>query len=60
MADELYCGDCLCRVCSRNTCGASEHAIYACSGCNDCSGVIECESDCVNPHGFEPAEGDGE
>lgn len=38
------CGDCLCRVCAKNVCGSGS----GCEGCNNCTGVVETEEDCVN------------
>ena len=41
------CGDCLCRVCANRSC----------TGCDDCTGVIETEDDCF--HEFVPwSDGD--
>lgn len=39
-----HCGDCLCRVCANNVCGCGTE----CEGCNNCTGVVETEKDCVN------------
>lgn len=39
---EIYCGDCLCRVCANNVCGSGT----LCSGCNDCDGIVDKETDC--------------
>ena len=38
------CGDCLCRVCAKNVCGSGS----GCEGCNNCTGIVETEEDCVN------------
>jgi hypothetical protein len=38
------CGDCLCRVCAKNVCGSGS----GCEGCNNCTGVVDTEEDCVN------------
>ena len=42
--EEPCCGDCLCRVCAKNVCGCGSE----CEGCNNCTGVVETEEDCVN------------
>ena len=42
--EEPRCGDCLCRVCAKNVCGSGS----GCEGCNNCTGVVETEEDCVN------------
>lgn len=42
------CGDCLCRVCGHNVCGTGSQ----CAGCNNCTGVIETEYDCVYSEGY--------
>ena len=38
------CGDCLCRVCAKNVCGSGS----GCEGCNNCTGIVDTEEDCVN------------
>lgn len=47
---ELFCGDCLCRVCTYNSCG---DGIGGCSGCASCTGVIEEEEDCNSAFEFK-------
>lgn len=42
------CIDCLCRVCIHNICGeGSDTREGCCEGCNNCTGVVETEEDCV-------------
>lgn len=48
------CGECLCRVCINNEQVIGIHA--PCQGCSACTGIVDIESDCVNPVGFELAD----